>query len=62
MESRCDGQHRIFCAEVIGVESLGKVVVVTICTNCNEVTFTEHQIATPGDAIRLLREEKDKAK
>lgn len=58
MDKHCSGEHRIFVAEVVGVESQGKVVVITVCTDCDTVNFHEHQLSTPGVPIRLLKEEK----
>lgn len=58
MSTSCHGEHHIFCAEVIGIESLGKVIVINVCTACNDVTFHEHIVSDPGTSIRLLKEEK----
>lgn len=52
------GEHRYFVAEVIGVESLGRVVLIKTCTACDKTLFQEHQVGTPGEPIRLLKEEK----
>lgn len=52
--------HRIHVAEVVGVQSTGKIVVITVCLDCGEVNFTENSAAAPGTPLRLLKEEKDK--
>lgn len=62
MEGRCSNEHRIFVAEVLAIESDGKVCVITVCTNCGEISFKEHQVTKPGVQIRLLQEEKLKGK
>lgn len=54
--------HRIHVAEVVGIQSTGKLVVITVCLDCGEVNFTEHIAAAPNVPMRLLQEEKEKTK
>jgi hypothetical protein len=56
----CSGDHEIYVAEVIGVESEGKVVVILVCRRCADVTFHEKQIASVSGPLRLLKEEHSK--
>jgi hypothetical protein len=56
----CQGEHRFFCAEVIGVESEGKVFVLAICTSCGELKNHAVQVGQKGAPIRMLQEEKEK--
>lgn len=58
--NKCFGEHRLFVPEVIGVEAEGKVIVITVCTACGDVQFTDYQVANPGSSLRLLREEREK--
>lgn len=62
MDKQCTGEHRIFVPEVVGVESEGKIIVVSVCTACDTVNFHEHSVAKPGVPIRLLKEEKKETK
>lgn len=52
--------HRIHVAEVVGVQQLGKIVVITVCLDCGEVKFHEHIAAPENTPLRLLQEEKEK--
>lgn len=56
----CNGNHRIFCAEVVGIESEGKVLVINVCTSCEQVNVHEYKVSAPGTPLRLLKEEKEK--
>ena len=58
MDNRCTGEHRMFVAEVIGIEAEGKVVVITVCTQCGVVNFDEKQVSGSGAPLRMLKEEK----
>lgn len=58
MEKRCDGQHDIYVAEVLYVQAEGKLVVVTVCRNCDTVRFHEKQVAAPGLPGELLKQGK----
>lgn len=60
MDKRCDGQHDIYVAEVLYVEAEGKLVVVTVCRNCDTVRFHEQVVAQPHHAGKLLKNEKEK--
>lgn len=55
---RCDGQHDIYVAEVLYVEVEGKLVVVTVCRNCDTVRFHEQQVAQPHHQGELLKQGK----
>lgn len=57
---RCEGTHDIYVAEVVGVESEGKVVVITVCRGCDTVNFHEHKVTENPGPLRLLQEEKGK--
>lgn len=41
------GPHEIYVADVVGVEKLGKIVVVTVCRHCDQVNFHEHSVGGP---------------
>jgi hypothetical protein len=53
-EKKCLGSHDIYVAEVLYVGQEGKLVVVTVCRNCDTVHFHEKQVATPHQAAELL--------
>lgn len=53
----CNGQHRFYVAEVIGVESEGKVYLLTLCTSCGAAFCKEFQVSKTPGKIRLLLEE-----
>lgn len=55
---RCDGQHDIYVAEVLYVPAEGKLVVVTVCRNCDTVHFHEKQVAQPHHEGELLKQGK----
>lgn len=57
LSPKCSGDHEIYVAEVVGVESAGKICCVTVCRHCDMVTFHEHTISTPGNTLRLKKEE-----
>lgn len=54
--SKCFGGHDIYVAEVVAVQSEGKVVVITVCRSCNRVDFQEKQIARPHVTLTFLKE------
>ena len=58
MDNRCTGDHRIFVAEVVGIETEGKVVVITVCTQCGTINFEEKQVSHAGSPLRMLKDEK----
>lgn len=60
MEQQCNGQHTIYVAECLYVEAEGKLVVVTVCRNCNKVTFTSEVVAEPHHAGVLLKSKETK--
>lgn len=57
MEAHCNGEHNLFVAEVVGVETEGKVFVLALCRHCGLLSKHEIQVSMPGEPIRLLREE-----
>lgn len=57
-ESDCQGDHRYFVAEVVGVPDTGKVHVLVVCTNCGDFKSNEVAVGAPGGAIHLYREER----
>ena len=57
MDSGCDGQHRFFVADVVGVEQEGKVFVLVVCTQCGEFKAHEQAVGRNGSQIRLLKQE-----
>ena len=59
-EKKCSGEHAIYVPEVFYVPQEGKVVVVTVCRNCDTVKFHAHQIAEPHHAAEALKTEKEK--
>jgi hypothetical protein len=48
MAEECDGRHRFFALEPVGVEAEGKVVVIVVCTACGEVRTSNIQVAALG--------------
>lgn len=59
-KQHCSQDHSYFVAEVVGVEEEGKVYLIYLCTGCGEAISKEFKVATPGLALRLMREEKRK--
>jgi hypothetical protein len=55
---RCDGQHDIYVAEVLYVGAEGKLVVVTVCRQCDTVRFHEQLVAQPHHDGELLNKGK----
>lgn len=53
--SRCPGQHDIYVAECLYVERDGKLVVVTVCRACDNVTFHEKVVTAPHTPAKLLK-------
>lgn len=56
--NRCDGMHELYVAECVGVESEGKIIVITVCRHCDKVSFHEHIVSASRAPIRLMKEEK----
>lgn len=56
----CGGKHQIYVAEVVYVQSEGKLWVVTVCRDCDNVNFHEKQIAKPHIPATLMKNEKEK--
>lgn len=52
----CTGQHHIFVAEVVAVPAEGKIVVVTVCTDCDSVSFHEKVVAAPNSSLKMLKD------
>jgi hypothetical protein len=59
-QKQCGGQHVIYVAEVLYVEAEGKLVVVTVCRNCDTVHFHTQQVAQPHHTGILLKEKEKK--
>ncbi len=57
---KCGGEHNIYVPEVFYVGAEGKVVVVTVCRDCDSVKFHEHKIAEPHHSAEALKTEKEK--
>ena len=57
MKEKCNGDHNIFVAEVVGVESEGKVFVLALCRLCDLFNVHEVVVSQPGRQLRLLRQE-----
>lgn len=53
----CGGKHQIYVAEVVYVQSEGKLWVVTVCRDCDTVSFHEKQIARPHVEASLIKNE-----
>jgi len=60
--SDCSGGHRFFCADVVGIEPEGKVVVLALCTACGDFISKEFQVSKPFSGLRLSSDEKAKTK
>lgn len=56
MDSECSGQHELYVAEVVAVETEGKLVVITVCRHCDKVTFHEKIVATRHSPMLLIKE------
>lgn len=54
----CTGDHDIYVADVVGIPSQGKVVVITVCRMCDMVHFHEHNVG-PSAGFQL-KSEKEK--
>lgn len=51
MTEHCNGEHRFFACDLVGVEAEGKVFVILACTACGEVRTTELTVSAPGAQI-----------
>lgn len=58
-DSDCNGQHRYFVCEVIGVEATGKVYPILACTACGHVIAPELTVAPAQTEFRLLKSKHD---
>jgi hypothetical protein len=58
--NQCNLDHTFFVAEVVGVETEGKVYLIYLCTSCGEAICKEFKVSNPGSPLRLMREEKKK--
>jgi hypothetical protein len=56
--NECTADHSYFVCEVVGVETEGKVFLIYLCTRCGDAVCRPFAVSTPGNAIRLMREEK----
>lgn len=57
-QKRCDGNHDIYVAEVLHVGAEGKLVVITVCRQCDVVNFHERIVHAPHHTGELLKKEK----
>jgi hypothetical protein len=48
----CDGQHRFFALEPVGLEAEGAVLIIMVCTACGEVRQEKLVVAQPGSVIQ----------
>lgn len=54
---KCSGDHEIYVAEVVMVESEGKIVVCTVCRHCDTVNFHEKVVAkSPASLVSTKKE------
>lgn len=58
-QQNCGGTHAIYVAEVLHVGAEGKLVVVTVCRNCDLVRFHIQQVHEPHHEGILLKQEKE---
>lgn len=56
LSKECTGEHRVFVAEVVAVPAEGKIVVVTVCTACDSVSFHEKVVASPNSSLLMLKD------
>ncbi len=59
-QDKCGGQHHFYVAQVIGIESEGRVVTITVCTSCGEFRHDELTVSKEGSPLRLLIDEDEK--
>lgn len=55
---KCSGDHEIYVAEVVMVESEGKIVVCTVCRHCDTVNFHEKVVAKSPALLVATKKEK----
>lgn len=58
----CEGNHRFFVAETVGVPDEGNVFVLIVCTSCGEFRTHSTQVSQPHSAQTLGTSEKPKTK
>jgi len=51
MEDKCRGEHRFFALDPVGIEDMGQILVVLVCTSCGEPKELRIQVAKPGTPI-----------
>jgi hypothetical protein len=59
MENRCEGEHRFFVADTIGVPAEGTVHVIEVCTACGEALLKSFTVAKPGTSLVLASDNKN---
>jgi len=47
----CQGQHRYFALEPVGIEAEGKVLVILVCTACGKIRLHVVQVTTGASRI-----------
>lgn len=60
MAEKCLGTHAIYVAEVVGIPAEGKVVVITVCRNCDLVSFHGQTVSKPSASLILKNQSTEK--
>lgn len=60
MAEKCLGTHAIYVAEVVGIPAEGKVVVITVCRNCDHVAFHSETVAKASSSLILKNQSTEK--
>jgi hypothetical protein len=47
----CEGAHRYFSLEPVGVEAEGKVIVILVCTACGKIKLHDVQVTAGASRI-----------
>lgn len=54
----CEGAHRYFVAEVVGVEAEGTVHVIALCTDCGDAIHKSFAVSKKAASL-ILKNTKD---
>jgi hypothetical protein len=60
MTEKCTGTHSIYVAEVVGIPAEGRVVVITVCRNCDHVAFHAETVSKPSTSLILKNQSTEK--
>jgi hypothetical protein len=54
-KNKCFGEHQLYVAEVVSIESEGKIIVITVCRHCDTVTFHSEKLFEPHHSVTFLK-------